>query len=76
MIYLGYSKYSQSNIDNARNGYNTKNLITENGKVELKVPRDCSSEFEPVIIPKRQTRVECLDQKILSLYAKGMSFPV
>ena len=71
--HLGYTKYNHSNIDNARNGYGTKNLITENGPVELEVPRDRNSEFEPILIPKRQTRIDGLDQKILSLYAKGMS---
>jgi putative transposase len=50
-----------------------KNLITDNGLITIDVPRDRDAEFEPAIIPKRQTRIEGLDQKILSLYAKGMS---
>ena len=71
--HLGYSRYDHSKIDNARNGYGSKNLITENGPIELEVPRDRKSEFEPVMVPKCQTRIDGLDQKILSLYAKGMS---
>lgn len=71
--HLGYEKYSNSDADNARNGYSTKHLITDNGRVELAVPRDRKSDFAPVIIPKRKTRIDGLDQKILSLYAKGMS---
>ena len=48
-------------------------MITEGGVLELEVPRDRNAEFTPALIPKRQTRIDGLDQKILSLYAKGMS---
>jgi transposase-like protein len=44
-----------------------------NGLIKIDVPRDREAKFEPALIPKRQTRVDGLDQKILSLYAKGMS---
>ncbi|KJV78023.1 transposase, Mutator family protein [Rickettsia hoogstraalii str. RCCE3] len=71
--HLGYSKYSQSNIDNSRNGYNVKNLMTKNGTVEIEVPRDRHSSFEPALIAKRQRRFDGFDDKVLSLYAKGMS---
>nr|WP_250311276.1 IS256 family transposase [Rickettsia endosymbiont of Oedothorax gibbosus] len=47
--------------------------ITNNGVVEIEVPRDRSSTFEPALIPKRQRRIEGFDDKIISLYAKGMS---
>ena len=48
-------------------------MITEGGVLELEVPRDRNAEFAPILVPKRQTRIDGLDQKILSLYAKGMS---
>ena len=71
--HLGYSKYDRSSAENSRNGVSKKSLITEGGVLELEVPRDRNAEFAPVLVPKRQTRIDGLDQKILSLYAKGMS---
>ncbi|WP_052326407.1 transposase [Rickettsia felis] len=56
-----------------RNGYNTKNLITKNGAVEIEVPRDRNSSFAPSLVAKRQRRLDGFDDKVLSLYAKGMS---
>lgn len=49
------------------------NLITDNGAIELNVPKDRKGDFEPLIIPKKQNRAAGIDKKILSLYAKGMS---
>jgi transposase-like protein len=71
--HLGYSKYDRSQIDNSRNGVGKKQLITEGGVLDIEVPRDRNADFIPVLVPKRQTRIDGLDQKILSLYAKGMS---
>ena len=73
--HLGYDKYerSEATLDNARNGTIKKNLLTEDGIVPLEVPRDRNGAFEPVIVPKRSTRIEGLNDKIISLYAKGMS---
>jgi putative transposase len=71
--HLGYSKYGRAETENSRNGVGKKNLLTEGGVLELEVPRDRNAEFAPVLVPKRQTRIDGLDQKILSLYAKGMS---
>ena len=71
--HLGYSKYGRSEVENSRNGASKKKLITEGGVLELEVPRDRNSEFTPALVAKRQTRIDGLDQKILSLYAKGMS---
>lgn len=71
--HLGYTKYDRTDSDNARNGASSKNLITDNGLITIDVPRDREAKFEPTLIPKRQTRVDGLDQKIISLYAKGMS---
>ena len=69
----GYSKYGRGETENSRNGVGKKSLITEGGVLELEVPRDRNAEFSPLLVPKRQTRIDGLDQKILSLYAKGMS---
>lgn len=58
---------------NSRNGYSPKQISTESGTFELATPRDRQSRFEPQLVEKRQTRVCVLDDRILSLYAKGMS---
>lgn len=71
--HLGYDRYERNASENARNGSFKKNLTTENGQLELEVPRDRKGSFEPVIVKKKQTRIEGLDDKIISLYAKGMS---
>ena len=71
--HLGYSKYDRTDSDNSRNGLSSKQVITDNGVIQVEVPRDRSSSFEPILLPKRQTRIPGLDDKILSLYAKGMS---
>ena len=71
--HLGYNKYARVDSVNSRNGISQKNLVTDNGVISIDVPRDRVATFEPAIIPKRQTRIKGLDQKILSLYAKGMS---
>jgi putative transposase len=71
--HLGYKPYERSEGDNARNGSYTKTLTTEQGAFDIEVPRDREGEFKPAIVPKRTTRITGLDQKILTLYAKGMS---
>ncbi|MDN5247441.1 MAG: IS256 family transposase [Candidatus Cardinium sp.] len=71
--HLGYNKYARSDSENARNGLSSKQVITDNGVISVEVPRDRVATFEPVLLPKRQTRIPGLDDKILSLYAKGMS---
>ncbi len=71
--HLVYNKYGRIETNNSRNGVCKKSLITEGRVLELEVPRDRNAEFSPVLVPKRQTRIDGLDQKILSLYAKGMS---
>lgn len=72
---LGYSKHDESgnNTGNSRNGYSEKTLKTKEGEFEVKIPRDRNSEFEPKLIPKNQTRFDELDDKIISLYSRGMS---
>lgn len=71
--HLGYDRYERNASENSRNGSFKKNLTTENGQLELEVPRDRKGNFEPAIVKKKQTRIEGLDDKIISLYAKGMS---
>ena len=71
--HLGYDKYDRNSLGNSRNGSSSKQLVTNNGVVDLSVPRDRSSTFEPTLVKKRQNRITGLDEKILSFYAKGMS---
>jgi putative transposase len=58
---------------NRRNGHSRKTIKGEFGEAEISVPRDRNSEFEPIIVKKGQTRFDGFDDKILSLYARGMS---
>jgi transposase-like protein len=72
---LGYEKHSTDgkNSGNSRNGYGEKTLKCEQGEMLIKVPRDRNGDFEPQIIPKYQTRFEGFDEKIITLYARGMT---
>lgn len=72
-VHLGYERYAESPSGNARNGVTTKTVYTDDGPVDIDTPRDRKGEFEPHIIKKRQTRAPLIDERILSLYAKGMS---
>ena len=65
--HLGYSRYDRSDLQNARNGAYQKILITNNGTIELDVPRNGNGNFEPAIVKKKQSRVAGLDQKIVAL---------
>jgi putative transposase len=64
---------SPSKPTNRRNGHSQKTIKGEFGEAEIAVPRDRDSEFEPIIVKKHQTRFDGFDDKILSLYARGMS---
>lgn len=70
---LGYPKNGKAPSDNNRNGHSEKTIHTDAGDIELNVPRDRKSEFEPQLIKKRQTVLEDLEDKIVALYAKGMT---
>ncbi|QGU93888.1 IS256 family transposase [Clostridium bovifaecis] len=72
---LGYGKYNteEKAIDNSRNGYSKKTVKTELGPVEINIPRDRNGDFEPKIVPKHQRTVNGIEDKILSLYATGMT---
>jgi hypothetical protein len=58
---------------NARNGYSDKTVQTETGPVPIRVPRDRNGTFEPALVKKHQRRVEGFDEKVLALYARGMT---
>lgn len=71
--HLGYALHEQSTTKNSRNGYSSKSIRTEDGQVELETPRDIEGSFEPLLVKKNQTRFTSMDDKILYLYAKGMT---
>jgi putative transposase len=73
--HLGYEKHDVAGhgTGNSRNGSRTKTLKTEQGPVEIEVPRDRDGSFEPKLVKKRQTRFTGFDEKILALYARGMT---
>ena len=71
--HLGYEKHQSSNHSNSRNGHSNKRLSTDDGTLDIEVPRDRDSSFEPQLIKKQQTRFTGMDDKILFLYAQGMS---
>lgn len=73
--HLGYKKYAQEgkNKGNSRNGSSKKTIKSEQGETELEIPRDREGSFEPILIPKGKTRVKGFDDKIISLYARGLT---
>jgi putative transposase len=72
---LGYDKHSTvgNNSGNSRNGSYGKKVKTSQGEIEVQIPRDRNSEFDPLILPKGQTTTAKVESVITSLYAKGMS---
>lgn len=73
--HLGYDKnnVAGNNSGNSRNGYGKKTIVSDYGDCEIAVLRDRNGEFEPKIIEKRKTRTDEIEQKIMAMYAKGMS---
>ena len=71
--HLDYDKHSHRKEDNSRNGYSKKTIKTSYGDDQIRVPRDRDASYNPMIIPKRKSMVEGLENVIVSLYAKGMS---
>ena len=71
--HLGYEKSERSDSDNYRNGYKSKKVTGSYGALEIDVPQDRKSTFEPIIVRKRQKDISDVDQKIISMYAKGMT---
>ncbi len=72
---LGYEKNQKGGLltDNKRNGHSPKTLKSQYGEFQLDVPRDRNGEFEPKLIPKYQRDISGMEEKVISLYARGMS---
>ena len=71
--HLGYQKSERSDSDDYRNGYKSKRVNSSYGSMDIDVPQDRKSTFEPQIVKKRQKDISGIDQKIISMYAKGMT---
>ena len=72
---LGYEKYQKGETasTNKRNGHSTKTLKSQYGEFPIEIPRDRNGEFEPKLIPKYQRDISGIEEKVISLYARGMS---
>ena len=73
--HLGYDKHSSDgyNSGNSRNGSFSKKIQSEHGEHIIEVPRDRKGEFDPIVVPKHQSRGVSIERLVISLYAKGMS---
>ena len=71
--HLGYEKYERSDEKNYRNGTKSKSVRSKYGEFEVDVPQDRNSSFDPKVLPKRQKDISAIDDKIISMYAKGMT---
>ncbi len=73
--HLGYEKGETSSQprENTRNGSSAKRVLTDHGGIELEIPRDRNGTFEPKIVKKNQTRLKGIEDRILSLYSRGMT---
>ena len=71
--HLGYSKHEKTLSKNSRNGYSKKSIQSDHGTHEISVPRDRDGTFEPELITKGQRRFTGFDDKIVALYARGLS---
>lgn len=71
--HLGYEKHQKSVSSNARNGTSKKKIKTSLGESEITVPRDRDASYNPMLVPKRKSMVDGVENVIITLYAKGMS---
>ena len=71
--HLGYGKSERSDSDDYRNGCKRKRVNSRYGSMEIEAPRDRKSTFEPQVVKKRQKDISDIDQKIISMYARGMT---
>ena len=71
--HLGYEKHARATGSNARNGYSSKIIKTSLGETPIRVPRDREGTFEPQIVKKYQRDVSPIEDKVLAMYARGMS---
>ncbi|CAK8743462.1 IS256 family transposase ISSod18 [Sodalis praecaptivus] len=74
-IHLGYAKHDPAgnNSGNSRNGKTSKNVRSQNGELELQIPRDRNSTFEPALIAKNEKQLNGFDSRIISLYSRGLT---
>jgi putative transposase len=74
-VHLGYSRGEKppANAENTRNGYSSKTVRSELGPIELNIPRDRKGEYNPKIVPKYSRDVSGIEEKVIALYARGMS---
>lgn len=72
---IGYAKNNKVGVDteNKRNGYSPKTVKSQYGQFQVDVPRDRNGEFEPMILPKHQRDISGIEEKIISLYGRGMT---
>jgi putative transposase len=71
--HLGHERQGRRRSSNGRNGHSAKTVQTETGPVEIQVPRDREGTFEPKLVKKHQRRLEGFDEKVIALYARGMT---
>lgn len=73
--HLGYEKHDPvgRGSGNSRNGHSSKTVLTEEGELDLSIPRDRAGTFEPQLVPKGATRLDGFDDKVISLYARGLT---
>jgi putative transposase len=73
--HLGYEKHSSegNNTGNSRNGSSLKEVLSSQGEIDISIPRDRNGSFDPIVIGKYQKTIGDLEDKIISMYAKGMT---
>lgn len=71
--HLGHERQARRKGSNSRNGYSRKTVQTESGPVEIQVPRDREGTFEPQLVKRHQRRLDGFDEKVIALYARGMT---
>jgi putative transposase len=72
--HLGYANgAAPEEVESHRNGYSEETVVGEEGAMKIEVPRDRSGSFEPLLIAKGEKRFEGIDEKIIAMYARGMT---
>ena len=71
--HIGYEKYQHSDGTNYRNGTKKKNVCSTYGEFQVDIPQDRNSTFDPKIVKKRQKDISEIDQKIINMYARGLT---
>ena len=71
--HLGYDRYERTDNENSRNGTKSKSIRSKYGEMEIDVPQDRESSFEPKVVRKRQKDISGIDDKIIAMYAKGLT---